>query len=65
MRAPFGYRQVRDIHGKAVTLEIDEKTARIVRLIYRSYVFGDEHGTRLSDRAIALRLSEMKIPAPR
>jgi site-specific DNA recombinase len=64
MRAPFGYRQVRDIHGKAVTLEIDEKTARIVRLIYRWYVFGDEHGTRLSDRAIALRLFEMKIPDP-
>jgi site-specific DNA recombinase len=64
MRAPYGYRHIRDVHGKAVTLEIDEKTARIVRLIFQWYVVGDEHGVRLSDRAIALRLSEMQVPVP-
>jgi len=64
MRAPYGYRHIRDAHGKAVTFEFDETTARIVRLIFRWYVDGDEHGKRLSDRAIALRLSEMKIQAP-
>lgn len=64
MRAPYGYRHVRDKDGKVVTLEIVEETARIVRLIYQWYVDGDEHGARLSDRAIALRLTEMGILAP-
>ena len=64
MRAPFGYRYVRDAHGKVVTLEIDETTARIVRLIFKWYVHGDEHGKRLSVRAIAFRLSEMCITPP-
>ena len=62
MRVPYGYRHIRDVHGKVVTFEIDEKTARIVRLIFQWYVVGDEHGIRLSDRAITLRLSEMKTP---
>ena len=64
LRPPYGYRHVRDANGKVITLEIDETTARIVRLIFKWYVDGDEHGRRLSDRAIAVRLSEMKIPAP-
>ncbi|MBI4672794.1 MAG: recombinase family protein [Chloroflexi bacterium] len=64
IRAPYGYRHVRDQNGKTITFEIDEATARVVRLIYRWYVKGDEHGKRLSDRAIALRLSEMGVIAP-
>lgn len=64
MRAPFGYRHIRDEHGKAITLEIDEKTARIVRLIFKWYTIGDEHGKRLSDLSIARRLSEMGVTAP-
>lgn len=64
MRVPYGYRHIRDEHGKVVTLEIDEVTARTVRLIYRWYVYGDEHGKRLSERAIAVRFSEMQIPTP-
>lgn len=64
MRAPYGYRHVRDEHGRVITLEIVEETARIVRLIYKWYLEGDEHGARLSDRAIALRLTEMSILAP-
>lgn len=64
MRAPYGYRHVRDEHGRVITLEIVEETARIVRLIYKWCLEGDEHGARLSDRAIALRLTEMSILAP-
>ena len=60
----YGYRIVCDERGKAVTLAIDEQTARIVRLIYKWYVEGDEHGKRLSISAIASRLSEMGIPTP-
>jgi len=63
-RPPYGYRLVRDEDGKVVTLEIDEATARIVRLIFKWYVIGDEYNERLSIRAIARRLSEMKVPAP-
>ena len=63
-RAPYGYRTIRDANGKVVTLEIDETTARIVRLIYKWYVDGDENGKALATRAIAQRLSEMGIPAP-
>jgi site-specific DNA recombinase len=64
MRAPYGYRHIRDEHGKVVTLEIDETTGRIVRLIFEWYVHGDEHGIRLSARTIAKRLSEMSAPTP-
>ena len=63
-RAPFGYRQVKDQNGRAVTLEIDETTGRIVRIIYQWYVIGDETGKPLATRAIALRLSEMGIATP-
>ncbi|MBM3129300.1 MAG: hypothetical protein FJ009_11840 [Chloroflexi bacterium] len=63
-RPPYGYRLIRDEDGKTITFEIDEPTARIVRLIYRWYVDGDEHGERLSIHAIARRLSEMKTPVP-
>jgi site-specific DNA recombinase len=64
IRAPYGYRLVRDEHGKVFTLEIDETTARIVRIIYRWYVHGDESGRRLSSRAITRRLSEMGVSTP-
>ena len=63
-RAPYGYRHVRDEHGKTVTFEINETTARIVRLIFKWYVNGDESGKRLSAMAIARRLSEMRAPTP-
>ena len=63
-RAPYGYRHVRDEYGKVITFEIDETTARIVRLIYQWYVHGDEHGKRLSIKGIARRLSEMNITTP-
>lgn len=64
LRAPYGYQYTRDENGKVLTLEVDETTARVVRLIYKWYVEGDEHNKRLSDRTIALRLSQMKIVPP-
>ena len=64
LRAPYGYRHVRDEHGKVITLEIDETTARVVRLIFKWYASGDEHGKKLSCCAIAKRLSEMKVTVP-
>lgn len=64
MRPPYGYRHVRDNHGKVITFEIAEEEASIVRLIYHWYVKGDEYGKRLSDRAIALRLYEMGVVTP-
>lgn len=63
-RAPYGYQYIRDEHGKVITLEIDETTARIVRLIYQWYVHGDEHGKRLAIAPIAARLSEMGVLTP-
>lgn len=64
LRAPYGYNHVRDANGKTVTLVIDKVTGRIVKLIFTWYVYGDESGTPLGARAIALRLTEMKVPTP-
>lgn len=64
VRAPYGYQHVRDENGKAITLVIDKETGRIVKLIFRWYVYGDETGKPLGARAIALRLTEMRVPTP-
>ncbi len=64
VRAPYGYRHIRDEHGKAITLIIDKETGLIVKLIFTWYVYGDETGKPLAARAIALRLTEMRIPTP-
>jgi len=55
-KPPYGYR-LED--GKLV---IYEPEARIVRLIFTWYVIGDEDGKKLSIRAIAKRLTEMRVP---
>ena len=64
VRAPYGYRHLRDEHGKAITLIADETTGRIVKLIFTWYVKGDEKGRPLTARAIALRLTNMRVPTP-
>jgi len=61
----LGYRLVRDADGKALAFEIVEQEAGIVRMIFRWYVNGDENGNVLSIRAIAERLSAMKVPTAR
>ncbi|RIK28888.1 MAG: hypothetical protein DCC56_14500 [Anaerolineae bacterium] len=63
-RAPYGYDHVRDENGKIVNFEPLEEEAKIVQLIYRWYVYGDESGQRLAAGRIAKRLSEMHISTP-
>jgi site-specific DNA recombinase len=43
-------------------LVIYEPEARIVRLIFTWYVYGDENGSKLSFRAIADKLTQMQVP---
>ena len=63
-RAPYGYDHVRDENGKIVNFEPLDEEAKIVKLIYKWYVNGDESGQRLSAGRIAKRLSAMCIPTP-
>jgi site-specific DNA recombinase len=63
-RAPYGYKHVRDVNGKVVTLEPVDEQAQIIRLINRWYVYGDESGKKLTISTIARRLSEMGVPTP-
>jgi site-specific DNA recombinase len=58
--APFGYRNV-EIDGKP-QLEIDEAEAKTVRLIFESYTRGDGEQGPMSMRAIAKKLSALRIP---
>jgi site-specific DNA recombinase len=53
---PYGYRV------ESRMLVIYEPEARIVRLIFTWYVYGDENGKKLSIKAIARRLTKMGIP---
>lgn len=61
---PYGYHHVRDEHGKIKMLEPYEPEAGIIRLIYKWYVYGDETGKRLSAKAIARRLTIMRVTTP-
>jgi site-specific DNA recombinase len=54
---PYGYRLEED-----GALVICEPEARIVRLIFTWYVYGDESSKRLGYKAIARKLSEMRVP---
>lgn len=55
-KPPYGYRVEDGI------LVIYEPEARIVRLIFTWYVYGNENGKKLSIKAIARRLTEMGTP---
>jgi len=59
-RPPYGYRVVRE--GDRTTLAIHEPEARVVRLIFYWYVYGDgEHGAlNISD--ITRQLTKMGVP---
>ncbi|MBN1921166.1 MAG: recombinase family protein [Anaerolineae bacterium] len=58
-KPPFGYRLSED--GKELIPYLPE--AEIVQIVFQWYTQGDEHGERLSSRAIAKRLSEMQVPS--
>ena len=59
-RPPYGY-SVKEVENKWA-LEIFEPEARIVRMIFQWYAYGDDDGSPVSFREIARRLSQMKIP---
>jgi site-specific DNA recombinase len=63
---PYGYRaeEERDELGNisAKWLTVYEPEAKIIRLIFKWYVRGDETGKRLSQTAIAQKLTEMGVP---
>ncbi|MBT3316036.1 MAG: recombinase family protein [Anaerolineae bacterium] len=63
-RSPYGYKHTYDENGRIENFEIIEEQAKVVRLIYQWYVYGDETGTRLSSNKISKRLSEMGFPTP-
>jgi site-specific DNA recombinase len=54
---PYGYRKTED--GQ---LTVHQPEAKIVRMIFKWYVEGDETGNRLSSREIAKRLTKMEVP---
>lgn len=61
-RPPYGYRLVERDGRKRI--EIIEQEARIVQLIFKWYVEGDETGKRLSAYGIARKLTEMGVKTP-
>ncbi len=58
--APYGYREVKD--GSKVTLEIVEREAQVVRMIYQWYTVGEGDGKPLSMFAIQVRLNQLHVP---
>jgi len=59
-RPPYGY-SVKEVNNKWA-LEIFEPEARIVRMIFQWYAYGDDDGSPVSFREVARRLSQMKVP---
>jgi site-specific DNA recombinase len=59
-RPPYGYRVQSEPHKS--WLVVDEEEARVVRLIFEWYIYGDESGRPLSLRAIARKLTSLRIP---
>jgi site-specific DNA recombinase len=60
----YGYRFVRNEQGRIIGYAIAEEQARIVRLVYHWFVFGDETGKRLPIEQIAKRLDRDGMPRP-
>lgn len=63
--APYGYKFASSRPDHPVdSLEINETEAKIVRLIFDWYVFGDGWGGPIGAIAIANKLTEMRVPTP-
>ena len=62
-RPPYGYNVVQEMDGKRTLnrLIINEEEARIVRLIFKWTIYGDESGRPLGAPAIADKLTAMGI----
>lgn len=63
-RVTYGYNHLHDEKGRLVNFEINEDQAAVVRLIFQWYTKGDGDGAPLTQRTIAVRLSEAGIQAP-
>ncbi len=61
-QAPFGYRIVGQ--KREASLQVVEEEARIVRLIFQWYTYGDERGTPLTVAQIGQKLRELGIRPP-
>jgi site-specific DNA recombinase len=59
-KPPYGYKVKGS--GKDRTIEVDEEEAKIVRLIFAWYVFGDGGDRPLTIIQIARKLAELQIP---
>ncbi len=63
--APYGYNRIKLLQDKGYSLEINEEQARIVRLIYKLYVHGEElpdgKRVRLGCTRIAKKLDSMGL----
>src|SRR5260221_5460896 len=59
-RPPYGYRVVSQPHKS--WLEIIQDEARIIRLVFMLYVYGQKPGTRMALNGIATYLTKMGIP---
>lgn len=59
-RPPYGYKVVKEDGQNR--LEIIEEEARIVRLIFEWYVYGDESGNPLSTEKIVKKLTKLGVP---
>jgi len=64
MRPPYGYDHLRDDRRRAVNFIVNEEQAAVVRLIYQWYTRGDGNRKTLTQRAIAVKLSEAGIETP-
>jgi len=60
----YGYRFVRNERGRIIGYAIAEEQAKIVKLIYHWFVYGDETGKRLNCGQIARRLDQDRVPKP-
>jgi site-specific DNA recombinase len=61
-QAPYGYQIAGE--KRDARLEVAESEARVVRLIYQWYAYGDEGGVPLTIMQVALKLDSFGIPAP-
>ena len=58
-RPPYGYKVNTEPHK--AWLEVDEDEAKIVRLVYQWYLFGNETKVPLSMNAITVKLTELRV----
>lgn len=61
-QAPYGYRIVGEKRNSR--LEVDEQEARMVRLIFQWYAYGDESGVPLTIFQVSQKLTQMGISSP-